>query len=211
MRKWFRFVSYLFVSAWFSQANAGAYEDFFKAVILDDAGTVSALMGRGFDPNSPDERGQVALYLAMREPSPQVAAMLWARPDLKIDALNTVGETSLMMAALRGNLDWVQRLLDRGAAINKEGWTPLHYAASGPQPAVLSLLLDRGAQIDALSPKGTTSLMLAAQYGSEESVFLLLKRGANANLRDPRGLGVVDFARLGGRESLQARLSASAR
>jgi len=39
-----------------------------------------------------------------------------------------------MMAALRGSLEWTQRLIERGAAINRDGWTPLHYAASGPEP-----------------------------------------------------------------------------
>ena len=152
MKYYLRLVLYLVFAIGFSSANAGAYEDFFRAVSVDDARTVSGLLERGFDPNSPDERGQVGLYLALRDGSLKVAATLLAHPGLKVDAVNAADETPLMMAALRGNLEWTQRLIDRGAKVSRSGWTPLHYAASGPEPKVLTLLLDRGAPIDAPSP-----------------------------------------------------------
>ena len=66
----------------------------------------------------------------------------------------------------------------------------------------MKLLLDRGADIDAASPNGTTPLMMAAQYGADDSVKLLLQRGADLSKRNQRGLGPVDFARLSGREPL---------
>ena len=206
MRNYFKFAIYAIAAVTFSSASAGVYEDFFKAVNNGDGRTVNELIGRGFDPNSPDDRGQVALYLALRELSPKVLAALMASPDTKLDATNAAGETPLMMAALRGHQDWAERLLARGAAVNKEGWAPLHYAATGPQVLIVGLLLDRGARIDALSPNGTTALMMAAHYGSEDSVLLLIKRGANLGLRNDQGLNVVDFARLSGREPLTARL-----
>ena len=208
MRKYFKFAIYAIAALAFSSAGAGTYEDFFRAVNNDDARTVKEIIGRGFDPNSPDERGQVALYLALRELSPKVLAALLASPDTKVDASNAAGETPLMMAALRGHQEWAERLLERGAAVNKEGWSPLHYAATGPQVSIVGLLLDRGARIDAPSPNGTTPLMMAAQYGSEDSVLLLVKRGANLGLRNDKGINAVDFARLSGREPLTARLQA---
>jgi len=115
------------------------------------------------------------------------------------------------MAALRGQLDSTQRLLARGAAINRPGWTPLHYAASGPEPKVVALLLERGAAVDAPSPNRTTALMMAARYGSEDSVRLLRARGADLNARNELGLNAADFARLGGRESLTKALEAASR
>lgn len=36
-----------------------------------------------------------------------------------------------MMAAIKGNEDAVKQLIARDADVNKTGWTPLHYAASG--------------------------------------------------------------------------------
>ena len=157
-------------------ATAGAYVDFFRAVERDDARTVRALLERGFDPNAPSEQGHPALYLALREEAAGVVDVLLAHPELRVDAASAADETPLMMAALRGRLDWVQRLVKRGAAINRAGWTPLHYAASGPEPRVVAWLLEHGAAIDAPSPNRSTPLMMAAGYGAIDGAILLLER-----------------------------------
>lgn len=211
MMYYFRFVVYLFISFAFSSAYAGAYEDFFRAVTVDNARAVNQLLERGFDPNAADEKGQVGLYLALREGSLQVAETLLKHPDLKVDAVNAANETPVMMAALRGNLEWTQRLLDRGAQLNRKGWTPLHYAASGPEPKVVSMLLDRGAEIEARSPNGTTPLMMAARYGAFDAAERLLARGADPRARNDLGLGAADFARQGDREALAAKLEQAAK
>ena len=184
--------------------------DFFRAVAIDDVRAVSDLLARGFDPNTLSPKGQLGLYLALRDSSPKVAQALMAHPQIKIDATNASDETPLMMAALRGNLEGTKTLLDRGAQLKRAGWTPLHYAASGPEPKVLALLLDRGADIDARSPNGTTPLMMAARYGAEDSVEFLLARGGNLQATNIQGLSAADFATLAGRDRLAARLSARA-
>ncbi|MBK6471985.1 MAG: ankyrin repeat domain-containing protein [Betaproteobacteria bacterium] len=209
--KHFKYVAYAIFLTAFSVAGAETSVDFFRAINVDDAGTVRRLLERGFDPNTISEKGQVGLYLAFRDESPKAAAALLAHPQTRIDAINKADETPLMMAALRGQLDGVRQLLDRGAAVNRPGWTPLHYAASGPEPRVVGLLLDRGAQLEALSPNRTTPLMMAARYGPEDAVDLLLARGASLSARNDAGLGPVDFAVLAGRESLAARLKATSR
>jgi len=211
MKHCIRLCLYLFVYIGFSSANAGSYEDFFRAVNVDDARTVGALLQRGFDPNSPDEKGQVGLFLAMREGSLKVAETLLQHPQVKVDTPNASDETPVMMAALRGNVEWTLRLLDRGAQLNRPGWTPLHYAASGPEIKLLTLLLDRGASIEATSPNRTTPLMMAARYGPPDAAELLLSRGANARARNDQGLGAADFARAAGRDALAAKLEQAAR
>jgi len=207
MKFWFKLTIYLVAAVGFSGARADAYVDFFRAVNIDDVRTVNQLLARGFDPNSPNTRGQPALVQALRDESPKVAAALLAHPSLKIDATTPAGETALMMAALGGDLAWTERLIARGSQVNREGWTPLHYAASGPEPKVVALLLDKGADINAPSPNRSTPLMMAARYGNEDSAQLLLARGADPKLRNDVGLSAADFATTGGREALAAKLA----
>ncbi len=209
--KYFRYVIYAVVAMAFFSANAGSYEDFFSAIRNDNASALGDLMARGFDPNTRDPKGQPGLTMAIQQQSPKVEKALLDRPDIDINALNQAGESALMMAALKGNLPAVQRLLERGAKVNQPGWTALHYAATGPDSKIVELLLERGAEVDAPSPNGTTALMMAAQYGSEASVELLLKRGADPERRNERQLRAVDFARLSGRESLVKRLEQARR
>lgn len=212
-----RFLAQLTLAFGFSSAVAGAYEDFFKSTLNDDARTVEQLLARGFDINSRDEKGQNLLYLSQRDGAPKVAQVLLGHPDLRIDLPNSAGETPLMMAALRDQDDWVSRMLDKGARIDgtaesgKPGWTPLHYAAAAPGAKALQVLLARGARVDAKAPNGTTPLMMAAQYGTEDAVDLLLKQGADLRLRNDLDLAAADFAQRGGREALARRLAAGTR
>lgn len=206
MKFYFRIVAYLFALTGVSGAVSGSYEDFFRALRIDNAGAVSELLARGFDPNSPDEKGQTGLHLAIRDNSPKVVAVLLAHPAVRVDAPNASDETPLMLAALKGNLDAAQRLLDRGAAVNRPGWAPLHYAATGPEPRLVGLMLERGAQIDAPSPNGSTALMMAARYGADDSALMLLARGASTVVRNQRDMNAADFARSVGRDALAAKL-----
>ncbi len=203
----FKNLFYLVVAITVSLASAGTYDDFFKGVELDLDGRVAELLARGFDPNTLSESGQTPLYLALRDGSPKVTQVLLAAPDLKVDQANPVGETALMMAALRGDLAVSRDLIKRGAKVRRSGWTPLHYAASGPQVSVVALMLENGADIDAQAPNGNTALMMAARYGEEDSVTLLLARGANKRLLNELGQSAQDFARISGREFIVEKLN----
>ena len=198
---------YLVVAAAFSSASAGAYEDFLKAVDNNDAGTVQQLLQRGMDPNTRDEKGQPALTLALRGESFPVAEALLASPQVDVNAANAAGETPLMMAALKGQAAWVKRLVERGARVQQPGWSPVLYAASGPDPQVLSLLLDKGATVDARSPNGTTPLMMAAMYGSSAAVQLLLDEGADTSMKNQLGMTALDFAQKANRTDAVRLLS----
>ena len=124
----------------------------------------------------------------------------------KIELLAPAGSFESMMAAIKGNVDAVKALIARDADVNKTGWTPLHYAASGPNTRLVELLLSQGADLEAAAPNGSTPLMLAAQAGPEATIDLLLHRGADPKRRNQRELQAVDFARMGGREWLAKRL-----
>ena len=200
MRKYFKFTAYLVFIIGISVARAGSYEDFFVAIKQDNPQAVTALLARGFDPNTVDPNGMHGLYLALREPSLKVAEVLIAWPKTNLEWRTPQDESPLMMAALRGHTELAKRLVARGADVNKTGWTPLHYAATHGHLAIMELLLEEHAYIDAESPNGTTPLMMAAHYGTPEAVKLLLVTGADASLKNQQGLTAVDFAHRGGRK-----------
>ena len=186
-------------------ASAGAYEDFFKAIELDDDRTIADLLRRGFDPNARDSHRQPAIIVALDKDSRKGAAVLLANRKLKVEARNAKDESALMMAALRGNLEAARTLIARDADVNKTGWTPLHYAASGSADtaqAMVRLLLEHSAYIDAGSPNGTTPLMMAAQYGEIDVARLLLQEGADPTIKNQLGLTAADFARKAERDGL---------
>ena len=192
-------------------ARAGSYEDFFAAIQRDDRAAVTALLARGFDPNSRDPMGQVGLFVALQKESLAAAQALLEARSLDVNALNEKGESVLMIAALKGQSNTCELLLKRGARVDQPGWSPLHYAATGPQPKTVALLLARGANVEAESPNRSTALMMAARYGPEASLDLLLAQGADVRRVNEAGLTAADFARLGGRDALGQRLDRLAR
>ncbi len=195
MIHYLRYVLYLYVLLGFSIANSGSYDDFFSALQRDDAGAVRTLLKRGFDPNTVNPKGSHALIAALREPSLKVVSALLESPSTQVEVRTAQDESPLMLAALKGYLEVCQQLIVRDADVNKPGWTPLHYAATGGHIAIMRLLLDNHAYIDAASPNGSTPLMMASQYGTNDAVKLLLDAGADPMLKNIKGLTAIDFAR----------------
>jgi hypothetical protein len=191
-----------------TMAHAGSYDDFFTAIRRDDGATIAALLRRGFDPNTRDPKGQVGLSMALQLDSRNAFAALMGARRLDVEARNAQDESPLMLAAIKGNIDAVKALIARDADVNKPGWTALHYAASGTAPehaAIMALLLEHHAYIDAASPNGSTPLMMAAQYGTREALQLLLDEGADPALKNQLGLSASDFAlRVGRKDAAQA-------
>jgi ankyrin repeat protein len=191
---YFRRVFYLIVLIGYSLVYAGSYEDFFKAIKENNAAAVTALLQRGFDVNAVNPAGEHGLLLAFREPHLKVAHALMAWPKVTAESRSAQDESPLMLAALHGLLAECQTLIQLGADVNKPGWTPLHYAATRGHLAVMNLLLDEHAYIDAASPNGTTPLMMAAHYGTASAVKLLLEADADPTLKNDLGLSAFDFA-----------------
>lgn len=211
MRNHFKKVIYLLVLTGFNLSHAGSYEDFFIAIKRDDPATITALLQRGFDPDTRDPDGLPGLYLAVREPSLKAAEALIAWPKSNVEVRTVQDESPLMMAALKGHLDLARKLIARDADVNKPGWAPLHYAATNAHVPVMRLLLEHHAYIDAESPNGTTPLMMAAHYGSPEAVKLLLEAGADPTLKNKLGLTALDFAQRANRQDAAELIAAFVR
>jgi uncharacterized protein len=210
-QKRFKQALQLVVLMGFSVVHAGSYDDFFVAIKRNDANAVTTLLNRGFDANTLDKDGNSALFLAVREPSIEVATVLIQWPQTEVESRTAKDESPLMIASLKGLTDVCTALIARGADVNKTGWTPLHYAATMGHVPVIALLLENYAYIDAESPNGSTPLMMAAHYGSVESVQQLLSAGADPLLKNEKGLTAIDFAYAAKREDVAKLIAASVR
>jgi len=91
------------------------------------------------------------------------------------------GNTPLHLAAEKGNLLVVEKLLDYGAdmkAKNKSGDTPLHLAAEKGNLLIVNLLLENGADFEFKNERGETPLDRASRFHKTASVEYLLERYA---------------------------------
>ena len=199
LRNYFNKTIFLVVLIGLNVSYAGSYDDFFTALKNDDSATIRQLLARGFDANTLDPQGQHGLIIAIREPSPKAAHALIDAPKINLNAVNALGESPLMLAALKGQLEMADKMVKKGADVNKTGWTPLHYAASNGHVEVIKLLLENHAYIDAESPNGSTPLMMASMYGNPEAVKLLIDEGADPMLKNQQGLTAQQFAQRGNR------------
>jgi ankyrin repeat protein len=98
----------------------------------------------------------------------------------------------LHYAANDGDLQQVQRLLatEDVNARDNEGWTPLHFAAQSGEPEVVALLLDAGAQVDALNDKGMPPIywaIMTPRGDQPATIRLLRERGADPTRETIKG------------------------
>ena len=147
-------------------AGASSFEQMVDAVKTDKPDVVNSLLKRGFDPNTSDREGNTLLMMAAKEGS------------------NAIG----------GHVDIARSLLERGAILNRPGWTPLMYAAVMGHVNVARLLISSGAHVNDTSDNGITSLMLAAREGHAQMVSLLLANGADPNLKSEAGTTAASIA-----------------
>ena len=172
-----------------------------------DAELAERLIAAGADLDVKNEFGASALSEAAIGGYTAVIAALLARgaePNLG----NPEGETPLMAVARTGNVEAAKLLLDAGADVNAiELWgqqSALMWAAAQRQPAMMKLLIARGAQVNArgavrnwerkvireprpkdMNQGGFTPLLYAAREGCIECAKELVAGGADLDLPDP--------------------------
>ena len=168
-------------------------------VVVPFAALASALFVRAQDlPEAEQGRLPALPELASSDfKGPQELATLLAHAD--DSALKPI-----VYAAALGFTPVVRRLLDAGVYVNARygnDLTLLMWAAGYADGAgvldavaVVNLVLDRGAAIDARDNRGRTALMIAAERGHAAIAALLIARGAAAELRDKGGKTARDLA-----------------
>lgn len=132
-----------------------------------------------------------------------------------VDDRSPDGFTALHLAAFFGRPEVAWRLLDRGA--DPSLWAtgglhvqPLHSAVAGGHESIAAMLVDAGADVNAVQDGGFTPLMGAAQNGLDDTVALLLAHGADPNAYDQDILTAADHADRAGHPDIAATIRASA-
>ena len=141
-----------------------------------------------------------------------LAGLLDARPGLAAgrivaacgDARSLLHIVADWPANLPRGAETVALLVARGADPNAKfegpnSETPLHWAASSDDVAVLDALLDAGADIDAPGAviAGGTPLTDARAFGQWKAARRLLERGAAVTFQDAATLGLLEIVRSG--------------
>ena len=95
----------------------------------------------------------------------------------------------------------VKSELDRGSKASGTGYaygttrTPLHFAVEArAEDAIIELLVDRGAKVNAKDWAGDTALHVATLYGYSPQVAALLEQGANKRARNASGDTPCEYA-----------------
>ena len=182
----------------FAQAQESSVARFVQAAQRDDVSILGRLNQLGLNIDSRDGLGNNLLMLAIRDKAEQLALAIllnsrWASP-VRLEQANRLGETALMLAAHRGMHSVAQRLIEVGAQTNREGWGPIHYAATTGQTEILRLLIEHNAYIDALSPNGSSALMMAARFRHPAAARLLVQLGADPTLINDSGMSAKLYA-----------------
>ncbi|HUT61814.1 MAG TPA: ankyrin repeat domain-containing protein [Phycisphaerae bacterium] len=160
---------------------------------------VEFLLKSGARAEAKGRYGRKALHLARTS---DVARLLVAS-GTDVDSRDSYGYTPLRYASSSGNREVALLLLAEGADVNAQPGggerSALHFAVQGGHAALVELLLNHGADIEAKQEfssdaDGVTPLLLAAGKGNVEIVKLLLSKGADLKATDNNGLTALSYA-----------------
>ena len=158
--------------------------DAFAAVKAGDLALLKQVLAAS--PDKASSRDDAGISLLM-------TALYRKRHDMAEEILAHHGALDLFEASSLGKIDRVRVILARDPGAidlhSTDGYAPLHLAAFFGQRAVMELLLDRGARVDAVSTNAMKlrALHSAAAADSLEAVTLLLARGADPNMHQHGG------------------------
>ena len=172
-------------------ASSNGWREHYEHVLLHVAAAsghaevVTALLGAGFDIDHFGRRSMTPLMLASEEGHlPTVEVLLAAGADVNLRT-SEGGDSALDFAALDGNTDVMKAILGHGVHADVRcplgGCTALHRAACANEVGAVELLLDAGADVNAVDNDAQTPLHVAAHFGSSDTSRVLLQRGASVD------------------------------
>ncbi len=167
-------------------------------------GTIAKILKEaGADVTRRDSSGRNVLHMAAQGGARETLESFLADPDMKaqINTPDAAGLTPLHFAVRNQKLDCVRLLVSSGAdalAVDNEGKTPLHYAASAYTDSVFAAYesavgKDLNVNIQSTVEK-ETPLHIAAKSGYFSIVERLLKLDADITLKDSLGRSALMLA-----------------
>ncbi|XP_018578490.2 uncharacterized protein LOC108916673 [Anoplophora glabripennis] len=163
----------------------------YRAVFEGDLQNVQRCIERGESVNKTGDLYRFSpLHVAVLKNNVEILEYLLTREDVDVDVSCRIGRTPLYMAIALGRIELVERLIRAGSNVNFR-----HYRNNSPldmsvyHPDICHLLIQRGAQIDAVGKSRNTLLDKAVERKDEclGIVHMLLYYNADANVRDRRG------------------------
>jgi ankyrin repeat protein len=139
-----------------------------EALISGNTSWAIELLDKGMDVNSVDPAGNTLLMQTVQRNNKDFFEHLLQR-RARLNVRNRNGETALSLAAYKGNLPFVKRLVEAGADVNLYGWSPLIYASFNGHKTTVEYLLKQGRQRQCKTENGSTALLFAARFGHSRS------------------------------------------
>ena len=163
---------------------ASTSDDLFTALEVGDAGAVETILDEERSlASARDASGVSALMRALYRFEPGLVDIVRAR----------AGAFDVFEAAALGDVDRLRSVLDdepsRATAYSGDGFTALHFAAFFGHPNAVSLLIERGAEVNAFGRGWMTGTALHSGVSRlhSEVVRVLLDAGANPDVRQSGG------------------------
>ena len=136
--------------------------------------------------DSPSLNGDSAIHFAASAGNLECLQYLYEKDNNQINRLNNLGHTPFIYALSKGQTSIIIYLLSKDIDLNFNivsylGFQtfPLHIVAQEGHVEVVKLLLEKGANIEAINNQGFTPLWIAAYKGHTEIVKVLIAAGAD--------------------------------
>ena len=185
------------------EGDVAELEALFDAVKTGDVQRVKALVSM--------TPGLASARLSTGE-SPLMAALYRDHHEVVAELLDAGAEVDVFAAAATGRTEDLGRSLHDAEALNAyayDGWTPLHLSAFFGHVEAARILLDAGADVNAISQNSLTNTPLhAATAGKHPEVaLLLLSRGAKSDTVDAGGYTPLQIASQNQMETVVQRMT----
>ena len=183
-------------------------------------GVVQLLIAKNPEVNLRDSQGLSALMYASEKGYTSIAKLLIAK-NAKVNAQDNYNASPLTLACEKGHTAVAQLLIESGAKINKESLIsavdsrnisliklliendvernnnderPLMLASIRGDTAIVQLLIDNGANVNAQDTNDMTPLMYASNYGQTAVAEILITEGADVNAQTTTGMTPLMYA-----------------